>query len=298
MHRILLVALFIPVLHVMGQPAANTPGIQGHRGCRGLMPENTLPAFRKALDLAVTTLELDVVISKDSQVVVSHEPYVNADFSTAPDGTPVSRKDQKNLNIYQMVYSDVKRYDVGLRGNVNYPEQQKVAAYKPLLSEVFETMEVYRKANNLPEFSYNIEIKSEPDQYNVSQPAPAPFSDLVLAVIKEHISIDRITIQSFDFAVLKHWKQQIDAGNYPKTKLAALVADLKSVDSHLKDLGFIPDIYSPYFRLLGQEKVDRIHRKGMKVIPWTVNNTEEMQKLKGWGVDGIITDYPDRAKGL
>lgn len=262
------------------------------------MPENTLPAFRKALDLAVTTLELDVVISKDSQVVVSHEPYVNADFSTAPDGTPVSRKDQKNLNIYQMVYSDVKRYDVGLRGNVNYPEQQKVAAYKPLLSEVFETMEVYRKANNLPEFSYNIEIKSEPDQYNVSQPAPAPFSDLVLAVIKEHISIDRITIQSFDFAVLKHWKQQIDAGNYPKTKLAALVADLKSVDSHLKDLGFIPDIYSPYFRLLGQEKVDRIHRKGMKVIPWTVNNTEEMQKLKGWGVDGIITDYPDRAKGL
>ncbi len=262
------------------------------------MPENTIPAFRKALDLGVTTLELDVVISQDQQVVVSHEPYFNADFTTAPDGVPVSRNKQKELTIYRMDYIDVRRYDVGRRGNPNYPEQQKTEAYKPLLSEVFDTMEAYRKANNLPGFSYNIEIKSEPDQYNVSQPAPAPFSDLVLAVIKEHVPVDRITIQSFDFAVLKHWKQQIDAGNYPKTKLAALVADLKSVDTHLKELGFIPDIYSPYFRLLGQEKINRIHQKGMKVIPWTVNDTRDMQKLAGWGVDGIITDYPDRAKGL
>ncbi|OIN59119.1 glycerophosphodiester phosphodiesterase family protein [Arsenicibacter rosenii] len=282
----------------MGQTTTKVLDIQGHRGCRGLMPENTIPAFRKALDLGVTTLELDVVISNDQQVVVSHEPYFNADITTAPDGTPVSRQNQKELNIYRMDYNDVKRYDVGLRGNVNYPEQQKQAAYKPLLKEVFDSMEAYRKTNNLPEFGYNIEIKSEPDQYGISQPAPAAFSDLVLAIIKEHISPDRITIQSFDFAVLKHWKQQIDAGKYPKIKLAALVADLKSVDTHLKDLGFIPDIYSPYFRLLGQEKVNRIHQKGMKVIPWTVNNAGEMQKLKGWGVDGIITDYPDRAKGL
>src|SRR3954466_16098541 len=86
---------------------------EGHRGCRGLMPENTIPAFLKALDLGVTTLEMDVVISKDLQVVVSHEPYFNSAFSIAPDGVPVDKKEQKNLVLYQMNYADIKRYDVG-----------------------------------------------------------------------------------------------------------------------------------------------------------------------------------------
>ena len=272
--------------------------LQGHRGCRGLMPENTIPAFIKALDLGVTTLELDVVISKDKQVVVSHEPYFNADFSLTPAGLPVDKKAQKQLNLYLMDYDEIKRYDVGSKGNPHYPDQEKIATYKPLLREVITAAEAYRTQKNLPVFSYNIEVKSEVDQYDVSQPKPAEFSDLVYAVIAEQLPPERVTIQSFDFNVLKYWKQKIDAGTYKKVKLAALVADLRSVDTHLKDLGFTPDIYSPYSMLLGQDKINRLHEKGMKVIPWTVNNVDEMKKMKNWGVDGIITDYPNRAKNL
>ncbi len=294
-------------MSVFAQPAHTTLpptfDLQGHRGCRGLMPENTIPAFLKALDLGVTTLELDVVISKDKQVVVSHEPYFNTAFSIAPDGVPVTKKDEKSLVLYQMNYSDIRRYDVGSNGNPAYPEQQKLKAYKPLLSEVIEQTEAYRKAKNLPLFSYNIEIKSEPSEYNKSQPEPAAFCELVLAVLKKQLPPDRIVIQSFDFAVLKQWGKAADrtAGpeaNYVTVRLAALVENLRSPEKNLAELGFKPDIYSPYYRLISREKIARLHEQGIKVIPWTVNQRDVMERLKEWGVDGLITDYPDRASDL
>lgn len=268
--------------------------LQGHRGCRGLMPENTVPAFLKALDIGVTTLELDVVISQDKQVVVSHEPYFNADITLKPDGKPVDKKEQKQLNLYQMPYAEIKRYDVGSAGNPNYPEQQKLKTYKPLLSEVIREAEAYRKKKNLPAFSYNIEIKSVPSEYGTYQPEPGPFSDLVYAQIVEQLSPERVILQSFDFAVLKHWKAQMDAGKYRKVRLAALVENLRGPEKQLAELGFLPDIYSPYYRLLSQEKIARLHEKGVKVVPWTVNKAEDMRQLIEWGVDGLITDYPNR----
>ncbi|MCX6213456.1 glycerophosphodiester phosphodiesterase family protein [Spirosoma sp.] len=277
--------------------------IQGHRGCRGLMPENTVPAFLKALELGVTTLEMDVVISKDRQVVVSHEPYFNAAFSIAPDGVPVDKKAQKNLVLYTMTYADIKRYDVGTNGNPAYPEQKKLSIHKPLLSEVLEQAEAYRKAHNLPLFSYNIEIKSEPSEYGKSQPEPTEFCELVQAVLKkqfpaERVNSNRIIIQSFDFAMLKQWKKGVAESDYPPVRLSALVENLRSPSTNLDELGFTPDIYSPYFRLLSKRKINWLHEQNIRVIPWTVNNRADMERLKRWGVDGLITDYPDRASGL
>jgi glycerophosphoryl diester phosphodiesterase len=272
--------------------------VQGHRGCRGLMPENTIPAFLKALDLGVTTLEMDVVISRDKQVVVSHEPYFNAAFSITPEGKSVNKKEAKTLVLYQMNYADIQRYDVGSNGNSAYPEQQKMKVYKPLLSEVIDQVELYRKTKNLPEFSYNIEIKSEASEYNKSQPEPAAFCELVANVLKKQLAPERVTIQSFDFAVLKYWKQQSDSGNYPKVRLSALVENLQSPEKNIAELGFKPDIYSPYYRLLNKTKIDRLHGLGIQVIPWTVNQRDAMERLKAWGVDGLITDYPNRAVGL
>ncbi|WP_460936587.1 glycerophosphodiester phosphodiesterase family protein [Spirosoma humi] len=277
--------------------------LEGHRGCRGLMPENTVPAFLKALDLGVTTLEMDVVISKDRQVVVSHEPYFNSAFSIAPNGVPVDKKEQKNLVLYQMNYADIRRYDVGSNGNPAYPEQQKIEAHKPLLSEVIEQAEAYRKARALPSFSYNIEIKSERSEYNRSQPEPAAFCELVQAVLRNQLlakgaNPERIVIQSFDFAILNQWKKGMQAGDYPSVRLSALVENLRSPEKNLSDLDFKPDIYSPHFRLINQDKIARLHQQGVKVIPWTVNRREDMERLKRWGVDGLITDYPDRANGL
>lgn len=281
--------------------AQDTPTVfdlQGHRGCRGLMPENTVPAFLKALDLGVTTLELDVVISKDRQVVVSHEPYFNAAFSIAPDGKPVDKKEQKSLVLYQMNYADIKRYDVGSNGNPAFPEQQKTKTYKPLLSEVIDQAEAYRKAKKLPAFSYNIEIKSEPSEYDKSQPEPAAFCDLVQAILKAKLPAERIIIQSFDFATLQYWQQQAQAGNYISVRLAALVENMRSPEKNIEELGFKPAIYSPYYRLLSQDKIARMHEQGIKVVPWTVNERDDMKRLKEWGVDGLISDYPNRAGSL
>nr|WP_254448818.1 glycerophosphodiester phosphodiesterase family protein [Spirosoma rhododendri] len=285
----------------MTSPTTEPPAsfdIEGHRGCRGLMPENTIPAFIKALDLGVTTLEMDVVISQDKQVVVSHDPYFNADFSIAPDGKPVDKARQKELNLYRLAYDEIRRYDTGSNGNPKFPEQQRLKAYKPLLSEVIERVEAYRQVHNLPPVAYNIELKSEASEYNISQPEPAPFCDLVQTVLKDRLPANRIIIQSFDFAVLKHWKQQADAGHYPTVRLAALVENLRGAEKNLAELGFKPAIYSPYYRLLSRKTIQSLHEQGIQVIPWTVNQRKDMERLKRWGIDGLITDYPDRAVGL
>lgn len=286
------------VTTTFAQPLIKPYDLEGHRGCRGLMPENTLPAFLKALELGVNTLELDVVVSQDGQVVVSHEPYFNADITTDPTGKPVAKSDKKSLNLYKMPYAVIKQYDTGSRGNPNFPEQQKLKTHKPLLSDVFVQAEAYRTAHNLPAFSYNIELKSEASEYTISQPEPAPFCELVHAVINQHVAPDRIIIQSFDFAILKQWKKQIDAGSYKKVRLAALVENLRSIDKNLADLGFTPDIYSPHYRLIGKDRITSLHERGIKVVPWTVNDPDDMRRLLAEGVDGLITDYPDRAKNL
>ena len=269
---------------------------QGHRGCRGLMPENTVPAFLKALELGMNTLELDVVISKDGQVVVSHEAYFNPDISTAPDGQPLPKGSK--INLYQLNYADIKKYDVGLRGNPAFAAQQKLKTHKPLLSEVVKAAETYRKKHKLAAFGYNIEIKSEEVEYDAFQPRPEVFCDLVYAEISKLIPLGRVTLQSFDFNVLKYWQKQTVAGVYKKVKLSALVSNLDGIEANIKVLGFKPEVYSPYYKLLTAEKVKQLHDLQIKVIPWTVNTVEEMKTVKAMGVDGMITDYPDRTKFL
>ncbi len=271
--------------------------IEGHRGSRGLKPENTIEAFIHALKLGVTTLELDVCISKDKLVVVSHEPYMNSLFASHPNGAHVLKNEEKSLNLFSMNYSEIKTFDTGLRGNKNFPEQEKQKAFKPLLEDVFLEVEKYIKLNNLKPVDYNIEIKSEVEEYNISQPEVEEFSKLVYGVIIKNISADRIIIQSFDFNVLKHFHQKIQNGSFKKVRLAALTEKL-GVKPTFKALGFLPDIFSSYYKLLTANKVKFCHKKGVNVVPWTVNDYADMQKIKLLGVDGLITDYPNRANKL
>jgi glycerophosphoryl diester phosphodiesterase len=266
--------------------------LQGHRGCRGLMPENSWPAFEKALELGVTTLEMDVVISQDGQVVVSHEPYFLASYCLKPDGSPIAKEEK--INLHTLPYDEIKRYDIGSKGNSAFPEQHRQKTYKPLLSEVLEKAEAYCREHNRPPAHYNIEIKSEASEYGISQPEPASFSALVYKIIKIHVSLDRVTLQSFDFDVLKYWNAQMQTGDYQPVKLAALVSNMKGIEKNLEELGFVPAIYSPYYKLLSSQKVAELHQKGMLVIPWTVNKPAAMKEVKVMGVDGLITDYPDR----
>ena len=272
--------------------------IQGHRGSRGLMPENTIPAFKKAIDLGVHTLELDVVISKDKKVVVSHDPFFNPNCTTDPSGKFITKENQGNL--YQLTYEEIKKYDVGLRGNKDYPEQQKIAVYKPLLEDMIRESEKYAKAKGVKPLKYNIEIKSEEKEYDISQPKVEEFSDLVYKVIIKQLPSERVTLQSFDYNVLKFWHKQIEQKKYKPIILSALIEpfDNNDVKFNLEKLGFKPQIWSPYFAQATEKRVKELHELGIKVIPWTVNKREDMEKVKAVGCDGLITDYPDRAKGL
>lgn len=267
--------------------------IQGHRGARGLMPENTIPAFLRALDEGVTTLELDVAITSDNKVVVSHEPYMSSGVCSKPDGRPVSAQESKGFNIYQMTYDEVKQFDCGLRGNSRFPEQKKMAVSKPLLSDVINTVEKYIVDNDLNEIGYNIEIKSSEKGDKIYHPDVEEFSELVYELTTSMLSKDRFTIQSFDFRVLKHWHEV-----YADITLVVLVENRNGVEANLNKLGFVPDIYSPNYFLLTKKAVTLCHDKGMKVVPWTVNEVKTMKRMLEMGVDGIITDYPNRAKGL
>ena len=135
--------------------------IQGHRGARGLKPENSIPAFLTALDSGVTTLEMDVVITQDRQVVVSHEPWMSAAICRDTAGNPFKEKVEKKYNIYKMKYEQVKQFDCGSKGNEKFPEQEKMKVFKPLLSDVIIAVENYIKNHSRFEVDYNIEIKSE-----------------------------------------------------------------------------------------------------------------------------------------
>ncbi len=272
--------------------------IEGHRGARGLVPENTIPAFKKAIDLGVQVLELDVVISKDKKVVVSHDTYFNPDISTDPNGVPVTKETQGNL--YLLDYDEIKKYDVGSRGHKGFPEQEKMKAYKPLLKDMIKEIEKYTKQKGVPPVKYNIEIKSSPKEIGKSQPEIAEFSDLVYNVIVKSLPLERVNMQSFDYNVLKHWYAQMQAGKYKKIAMAVLIEPVANndVQVNLDKLGFKPDIWSPYYTQATPERVKQLHELGIRVIPWTVNKREDMEKVKAAGCDGVITDYPDRAKGL
>jgi glycerophosphoryl diester phosphodiesterase len=261
------------------------------------MPENTIEAFLHALSFGVNTLELDVCISNDQQVVVSHEPYMNGLFCTFPNGRPVMKNDEKQLNLYKMNYTEIKSFDSGSKGNKLFMEQKKISTYKPLLKEVFDKIEAFLKENNLPLVKYNIEIKSESKEYGISQPSVAEFSQLVYQEIISNISPERVIVQSFDFEILKYWKSKIFSNEYEKVNLAALV-EMEGVRPTFKKLGFLPEIFSPYFRQLTYGKVKICHNLGVRVIPWTVNETKDMLKMKNIGTDGLITDFPNLARKL
>lgn len=261
---------------------------EGHRGARGLMPENTIPAMKAGIDHGSTTVELDVVISRDNKVVVSHDPYFNNVITTAPDGKHLSKKEAEDILLYHLPYDSIRKYDVGLKPHPGFPQQQKIRAYKPLLSELIDSVEVYAKSKG-KSIKYNVEIKSKESTVGKNHPDPKTFSELVVAVLKDKSVLDRSIIQSFDVRPLQYMHN-----TYPSIPLAYLIERTSApLQDQLDKLGFVPNTYSPNYPMLTKEMVDECHQKGMKVVPWTVNTLNEMNKLVAMGVDGIISDYPN-----
>lgn len=267
--------------------------LQGHRGCRGLLPENSIPAFLHALELGVTTLELDVVVSRDSQVLVSHEPWLSHVICRDPSGAPIAEGSEKVWNLYQMDYATIRDCDCGSRRHPQFPEQQLLPTYKPLLSEVIDSVRDYCQSRQQPLPFFNIETKSQPTGDEIYHPEPQRFVELLLAVIEEKDITDRTYLQSFDPRTLRVARQQA-----PDIPLVLLVGEPGGPATYLDSLGFVPAGYSPAYPLVDAALVAFCEDKQMQLIPWTVNDPDDMQRMLDLGVDGIITDYPDRLLAL
>lgn len=267
--------------------------IQGHRGARGLFPENTIVSFIEAVKYGVNALEMDVVISKDLKVVVSHEPWMNEVFCSQTNGDVVEKNSREKYNLYKMTYDEIKTFNCGLRKNPDFPSQKIMSSHKPLLSEVIDAVEDYTTKNNLPSIIYNIEIKSEVPDYNIFQPEPPQFVRLVKEELQKHNIKSRVILQSFDIEILKEIKKQNS-----NAFVGLLVENTDDLKTNLAYLDFIPDMYNPEFILVTHELIKDIHELNMQIIPWTVNELSDMKRLINMGVDGIITDYPNLAKDL
>lgn len=260
---------------------------QGHRGCRGLLPENSIPAFIKALEFPeVVTLELDLAVTKDNQLIVSHEPWFNPNICRQPGGQPIAAADSVRFLIHQMTVDEVQAFDCGSQGNPRFPGQQKMPTYKPTLREVVAEVCARYPGRSV---RWNMEIKSQPEWDGVRTPPIGAFAQLVVQALHELRLTDNTTVQSFDVRALQAVRQIA-----PQQRLALLTENALSLEYNLNKLGFQPAVYSPYYLLVDQKLVRRCHSRGIQVIPWTVNDVPAMRRLIRLGVDGIITDYPDK----
>ncbi|MBS1601816.1 MAG: glycerophosphodiester phosphodiesterase [Bacteroidetes bacterium] len=274
---------------VMVAGAQQRLDVEAHRGGRGLMPENTIPAMLHAVDLGVRTLELDCVISADGQVVVSHDQYMSSDIMLKPDGSEIDRSEARQYVLYRMDYDSIRKFAEGVKTHPGFTGQVKVRTYKPLLSELVDSVESYVKRRHLKPVYYNMETKCGVSGDGVTHPAPERFVSLMMGVLKSKGILSRVIIQSFDPRTLR-----IVHRDYPSQMTALLVQNKDGFEKNVADLGFAPTVYSPEFVLVDEGMVKMAHGRNVKVLPWTVNEERDMEVMAGLGVDGIISDYPDR----
>lgn len=258
---------------------------QSHRGARGLYPENTIGAMMVALEYPINTLEMDVVVTADKKVLVSHEPWMSDEICLDSNKKTFTGKVH---NISKIDLKDIQKFDCGSKMHPRFPTQKKIKERKPELGALLTATEKKIKESGKT-INYSIEIKSTiQDEMADFQPTADHFTDQVMAVVKKHIPAERVMIQSFDWRILRYLHKA-----YPEFKTVALIEEKYEPKSVLLKLGFTPTVFSPNYEDLTKEHVDYFHSQKILVIPWTVNDRDSMNKMISFGVDGIITDYPN-----
>ena len=285
--------------------------VQGHRGARGVAPENTLAAFAKALSLGVTTLELDTGVTADGVVVVTHDPELNPDLTRDARGRFL---DAPGPPIVRLTYEQLRGYDVGRMrpggaSAARFPDQVPSDGQRiPRLADVFA---LAARAGNV-DVRFNVETKSDPRK-KAPTVAPEAFAEAVVREVRAHGMEARTLIQSFDWRTLRHVAKvapeiarvcltvmrpgddNVEAGRpgAPVTLAGLDVDDFGgSVPKLVKAAGCA--VWSPHALDLAPPAVAEAHALSLTVVPWTVNDAADMETLIGFGVDGIITDRPDR----
>jgi len=291
-------------------PAATPPAfdLQGHRGARGLLPENTLPAFERALAIGVSTLELDVGLTADGVVVVAHDPYLNPLITRSAAGQWL--EGARGPLIKSLTLAQLQTYDVGrIKPGTPYAttfnlQQPRDGTRIPTLAQVFELV----KAKGAGHVRFNIETKINPTQPDDTA-SPDAMTRALLKVVRDAGMAGRTSIQSFDWRTLKLVQQlepsiptvflTVQTANNDNTRDGNWSAGLR-----LADHGSAPrmvkaaggTVWSPNGGAVTEALVKEAQSLGLKVIPWTINNPPDMDRLIGWGVDGLISDYPDRLR--
>ncbi len=264
--------------------------VQAHRGGAGLMPENTIEAMKHALDMGVNTLELDLQVSEDGQIVVSHDPYFHYSYAIRPDGSYIQKEDEKEY-IYQMPYSEVVKYDVGSRPSEVWPEKACIKTVKPLAEDLISFVEEYCKEKGYSPVRYNIEIKSKKGKGEGQiMPTYDEFATICCRFLASLYLGDRLVVQSFDVRALNYIHEK-----YPELVLSYLV-DAKAPDfeTYMGMLNFTPQWLSPHHTIVDEELVKKCREKGIRLVPWTVDKPEDIKRILDLGVEAIISNYPDR----
>ena len=283
MKKTALILLLLALASCQNKPFID---VQAHRGGAGLMPENTIPAMQHALDLGVNTLEFDLHLSQDGQVVVSHDNHFHPRYSTRPDGTLIQEEDPKEY-LYTMPYDSIAKYDVGQRFVERWPGQVKMAVSKPLASELIDFAEGYAKTP----VNYNIEIKSWPGEgEGTLWPEYHVFCDTCVPLLLSKNLGSRLIVQCFDTRALNYMH-----ATWPELTLSYLTEDYDGgdIEALLQNLDFIPRWWSPESSVVTPENVAWCHAHGIGVVPWTVDDPAEMRRLVDCGVEAIISNYPD-----
>ena len=293
--------------------AAHAFDLQGHRGARGLAPENTIPAFERALQIGVSTLELDLAVTKDNVLVVSHDPALNPDITRGPDGKFL---EGPGPAIRSLTFAELQRYDVGrIRPDSAYAarfrDQRGADNVRiPALTEVFDLV----KRSGADHIRFNIETKIKPESGS-TVPDPESFATMLAKAVRDAGLTSRVTVQSFDWRTLAAMKRIA-----PEIERACLTIEGSMEDNiqrgkpgpspwtagfDIDDVGgSVPGlvkaagcaVWSPYFHNITAALVKEAQALGLKVIPWTVNQMDDLTLVIEAGVDGLITDYPDRAR--
>jgi glycerophosphoryl diester phosphodiesterase len=302
--------LFLLLIISMTTACSTHFDLQGHRGARGLLPENTLPAYEQALRIGVTTLELDVGVSSDGVVVISHDRSLNPEITRDASGQWLSAPVLVNALTFKQLQSyDVGRINPASEYATRFATQQpRDGTRMPSLAELFERMQATA-------LHFNIETKISPEKPNETV-SPDVFVDKLLAVVQAHGMAQRVVIQSFDWRTLalvqqrapgvrtayltaqQPWTDNIKpkTASSPRWTAAIRYEEHSDVPSMVKAAGGA--IWSPYFGDITPALVKKAQSLGLKVVPWTVNTEKDLNQVIDMKVDGLISDYPDRARAL
>ncbi|MCB9194678.1 MAG: hypothetical protein H6600_07385 [Flavobacteriales bacterium] len=281
----LILTFLTSLVIIMNAQNLKSPKIYGHRGCRGLLPENTISAFKKALEMDISGIEWDVVVSKDMELIISHEPYLDAGYCLDQNGNEISAKDGKAINFFQLTKSQIQQFDCGSKFVKGFPEQKKMFISKPSLKEAFDSLNFGNK-------EILFEIKSENKDYGKYQPEPKRFAEIISKEISNFNFKDQIIFMCFDNILLNELHKILPEYRYVYLTYKPFV----SCKQFLSEINFTPFALGMYHHTIRKKDIMYLHNNSIDVFAWTVNNQKTCDKLKRYGIDAIITDYPDRIR--